>query len=344
MRRRAAPEPHTARPGISIMRRKIRQPGLRQRGTERFLLTVLRTAALAVVVPFAACAPRASEDGALVRGDVAFATGDIEEALAEYQLAARQGESAEAFARVGHAFAQIGRVEEARDFYRRAAEEDGRWADQAGSDLLHLARAAEARSDRFQMASAVETALEFLPGLSVEELALPLARHYFRNGEFGRALPFYQRALGVAADSANDVLMEVGTAYEEVGDCSRALEVFERHRDRRPPWDRSEVDWHIGTCSFQLARQRHEEGAREEALQLVDRTIEVGEPRNILTQVWFEKGEILSELGRCEEAIAAYRRVRQFDPAGTGALVRQAEERIDEVRFGTELREIRGRC
>jgi tetratricopeptide (TPR) repeat protein len=235
-------------------------------------------------------------------------------------------------------------VDEARDYYRLATEEDGRWADQAGSDLLHLARAAEARSDRFQMASAVETALEFLPGLSVEELALPLARHYFRNGEFGRALPFYQRALGVAADSANDVLMEVGTAYEEVGDCARALEVFERHRDRRPPWDRSEVDWHIGTCSFELARQRREEGARDEALALVDRTIEVGEPRNVMQQVWFERGEILSELGRCEEAIAAYRRVRQSDPAGTGSLVRQALDRIDEVRFGQELREIRGRC
>jgi tetratricopeptide (TPR) repeat protein len=315
-----------------------------QRTLVEHLLALVRTAALALVLPLAACTPRTSEDGALTRGDVAFATGDLEEALAEYQLAARQGGSAEAFARVGHTFAQMGRVEEARDFYRRATEEDSRWSDQAGSDLLHLARAAEARSDRFQMASAVETALQFLPGLSVEELALPLARHYFRNGEFGRALPFYQRALGVAADSSADVLMEVGTAYEEVGDCSRALEVFEQHRGQRAPWDRSEVDWHIGTCSFQLAKQRREQGARQEALLLVDRTIEVGEPRNILTQVWFEKGEIHSELGECEAAIAAYRRVRQFDPAGTSALVRQAEERIDEVRFGTELREIRGRC
>jgi tetratricopeptide (TPR) repeat protein len=307
-------------------------------------MALLGRAALAAAALLAACTPRTSEDGALARGDVAFATGDLEEALAEYQLAARQGESGEAYARVGHTFAQMGRVDEARDFYGRATQQDRRWADQAGSDLLHLARAAEARSDRFQMASAVETALTFLPGLSVEELALPLARHYFRNGEFGRALPFYQRALGAAADSTADVLMEVGTAYEEVGDCARALEVFERHRDQRPPWDRSEVDWHIGTCSFQLARQRREEGVPEEALELIDRTLEVGEPRNILPQVWFERGELLSELGDCEGAVAAYRRVRQSDPAGTGALVRRAEERIDEVRFGRELREIRGRC
>ena len=306
---------------------------------------LLATAALlAAASLFASCTPRTSEDGALARGDVAFATGDLDEALAEYQLAARQGESAEAYARVGHTFAELGRVDEARDFYARASQQDHRWADQAGSDLLHLARAAEARSDRFQMASAVETALQFLPGLSVEELALPLARHYFGNGEFGRALPFYQRSLAASADSAADVLMEIGTAYEEVGDCGRALQVFERHREQRPPWDRSAVDWHIGTCSFQLARQRRDEGVGDEALQLVDRTLEVGEPRNILPQVWFEKGEILSELGDCDGAVAAYRRVRQLDPAGTGALVRRAEERIDEVRFGRELRDVRGRC
>lgn len=307
--------------------------------------SVLRSGAnLLTLVALAACAPRASEEGALARGDVAFATGDLEEALAEYQLAARQGESAEAYARVGHTFASMGRVDEARDFYGRATQQDARWADQAGSDLLHVAREAAVRDDRFQMASAVETALQFLPGLSVEELALPLARHYFRSGEFGRALPFYQRALAVAPDSAADVLLEVATAHEEVGDCAPALDVFERYREQLPPWGRSEVDWHIGNCSFQLAQQRRAEGMRDEALQLVDRTLELGEPRNILPQAWFERGDILSELGQCEAAVEAYRRVQAVDPTGNRSLVRRAEQRIDEVRFGSGLSELRGRC
>lgn len=301
-------------------------------------------AALAGGLLLASCAPPSAEDGALARGDIAAASGDLAEALAEYQLAARQGDAADAYARAGHTYAELGRVEEARDFYRQAADRDPRWADQAGSDLLHLARDAEAREDRFQMASAVETALQFLPGLSVEELALPLARHYFKSGEFGRALPFYQRALASAPDSTADVLMEVGTAYEEVGDCARALLVLERYREQVPSWETGEVDWHIGTCSLQLARQRRAEGAGDEALQLVERTLEVGEPRNILPQVWFEKAEILSDLGQCDAALDAYRRVRDLDPGGTGALVRRAEERIDEVRFGRGLRELRGHC
>jgi hypothetical protein len=94
-----------------------------------------------------------------------------------------------------------------------------------------------------------------------------------------------------------------------------------------------------------LAQQRRDENLPDEALLLVDRTLEVGEPRNILQQVWFLKGEILSEMGDCETAVAAYRQVRQSDPSGTGQIVRNAERRIDEIRFGgRELREIRGRC
>jgi tetratricopeptide (TPR) repeat protein len=238
----------------------------------------------------------------------------------------------------------MGRVDEARDFYNRAVQQDKRWADQAGSDLLHLARLADARSDPSLMTSAVETAVQFLPGLSVEELALPLARQYFRQGQFGRALPYYQRALGASSDSAADVLMEVGTAYEQIGDCGRALDMFERYRGTTRPWNRTEIDWHIGTCSLQLASQRRADGERDEALRLVDRMIELGEPRNELPQAWFDKGEILSDLGQCDAAMDAYRRVRSVDPSGVGALGRRADQRVDEIRFGRGPRQPGGRC
>ena len=277
---------------------------------------------------------RSSEATAVARGDIALATGNVEAAIAEYQLAVSQGGDAEAYARMGHTYAQLGRVDEARDYYDRAVERDSRWADQAGSDLTHLAQQAESRSDRFLMASAAETALLFVPGLLAEGLALPLARHYFENGEFGRALPYYQRALTAAADSAAPVIMEIGTAFEEVGDCDRALALFERYRELVSPWERGEVDWHIGNCSLMLGRRLQSAGEVEEALALIDRTLEVGEPRNLVPQAWFERGEILSGLGECAAALEAYQRVRTLDPAGTGALVRRADERIDELRFG----------
>ena len=81
----------------------------------------------------------------------------------------------------------------------------------------------------------------------------------------------------------------------------------------------------------------------ERALSLLDRTIEVGEPRNIQAQAWFEKGEILADLGRCDEAMEAYAQVRYADQAG--ALIDRAQAAFDEIRFGRGLEYLRaGRC
>ena len=81
----------------------------------------------------------------------------------------------------------------------------------------------------------------------------------------------------------------------------------------------------------------------EEALGLVDRTVAVGEPRNIQAQAWFEKGEIMTELGDCEGAMEAYAQVRYADQAGS--LIDRAQDRFDEIRFGRGLEHLRdGRC
>ena len=89
-------------------------------------------------------------------------------------------------------------------------------------------------------------------------------------------------------------------------------------------------------------RDRPEE-ALDDALSHLDRVLELGEPRNIQAQAWFDRGEILSGLGQCEAAMEAYAQVRYADAAG--ALVERAQERFDEIRFGRGLDSLRGgRC
>jgi len=155
--------------------------------------------------------------------------------------------------------------------------------------------------------------------------------------------------LAQAADSAtSDIVFEVGQAYEEIGDCEHALIFFERFREMVRPWQRGEVDWYIGTCSFNLARETLAEREQtqdglEGALARVNRVIEVGAPRNIQGQAWFEKAEILSELGECQAAMDAYARVRTVD--NSASLVDRAQDRFDEIRFGRGLESLRGgRC
>ena len=305
--------------------------------------------ALIVVLTILACSPRATEVSAVRRGDEAFAQGNYEEALAEYRLAVRQGaDDPEITARVAHTFAMMNRVDDAGAYFQDAVARDPELTDQAVSDLMRLARNARATDDNFAMATAVETALELRPGVGVGDMSLPLARHYFGSGEYGRALPFYQIAMAEATDSVPEIVFEVGQAHEEIGDCEHALIFFERFREMVRPWERAEVDWYIGTCAFNIARRILDarvlgEEELAEALELVNRTVEVGEPRNIQAQAWFEKGEILAEMGECTEAMEAYSQVRYADQAGS--LIDRAQARFDEIRFGVGLEHLRdGRC
>lgn len=304
--------------------------------------------ALALLLPVAACSPDA-EETAVQRGDVAFAVGRLEEALAEYRLAVRQGsDDPLVHARVAHTYALLGRVDDAGQHYAGAVALDATMVDQAVADLMRLARDAHRSGDRFAMATAVESALELEPGVGVGEVALPLARHYFENGEYGQALPFYQIAMAQMRDSTPEIVFEVGQAYEEIGDCEHALVFFERFRSRVQPWEQGEVNWYIGTCSFNIARDLLARSSAEEddmlrALEHLDRTIELGEPRNIQARAWFEKGEALADLSRCDEAMEAYAQVRFADQAG--ALVDRAQAAFDEIRFGRGLEYLRaGRC
>ncbi|MGD2120290.1 MAG: tetratricopeptide repeat protein [Gemmatimonadota bacterium] len=291
---------------------------------------------LLLLANLAGCTPLSEEGSSILRGDQAFANGDVEEALAEYRLALRQGASdAGTYARVAHTYVALKRIDEAREYYRLAVAQDSILTDQALSDFVHLAREEDRIGDRYGMATAVETAIEFRPGVSFDDLALSLAQHYADVGEYGRALPFYQKALSaIEPDSMPRLVFEAAVAYDEVGDCETAVIYYEQYREYLPPQRRTEVHWRLGHCSFELAQTSLDEEDEEEALRHVEVLLEIEEPRNLLARGYFMKGEILGRRGECEAAIEAFQRVPVEDPSGTSAVVDSAELRIDQIRFG----------
>lgn len=280
-----------------------------------------------------ACVARTTEDGATLRGDQAWAHGDYEEALAEYLLAVRRGaNSGDAHLRVAHAYARLGRVDEARQAYRRAIAAEPDVADQAVSDLVRLARTAQRRNDPFGMASALEAAVEFQPDVNFARLAFPLASHYAANGEHARALLFFQRAL--SADSVPEVVYEAALAYEEVGACAQALRFFKQFVESASASERRDAGWHIGKCSYDLAQEYRRDGDLEGALARVEETVAIGEPRTHLARAYYEMAELLVSLARCDEAVDAFRGAAREDPSASRALARRAERWIDALRFG----------
>ena len=287
---------------------------------------------LALGVLLAGCFGGGSEEGAVRRGDQAFARGDLPEALAEYRLGLRQGNrSTELLIRAAHAYARSGRITDARDHYREAIEQDPEIADLAAADLLRVASAAVARNDGIAASAAVEAAMQLKPGVSLVGAALPLARHFARNGQFGQALPFFEKAVQESRQEAA-VIFEMALAYEELDDCERALFFFEQVRGQLPVARRSEVDWHVGNCSAELAEEARERGDLEEALQMYQNTISLGEPRSRVAPAWFEIGEILSQRGECAAALRAFENVLREDQV-SGLLMDRARDRIDDIRF-----------
>ncbi len=282
-----------------------------------------------------ACSIGGGDESSILRGDEAAARGDLDAALAEYRLAVRRGsDDASALVRVAHTYAEMGRIDEAGDFYRRAVEQDATYADQAVSDMVRLARAARDRDDLFGLASAMEAAMSFRPGITMQDMALPLARQYFRSGEYAKALPYYQASIAsMEGDVIRDVVFEAASAYDEVGDCRRALLYYEEYRTLVRRSQTLEVDWKIGSCSRRLAQELRDAGEDQEALTHIERTISLGEPRSIQAVAYFEFAEILSDLGRCEDAMDAFLQVSRVDQTGTSPLVARAQWRADELRF-----------
>ena len=301
--------------------------------TGRLLFFALFLSGITLIGISAGCTAAGNEEGALQRGDEAFARGDFPEALAEYRLALRQGSrEVHTLVRTAHAYARVGRIDEARDHYREAIEQDPEVADLAASDLLRVARRAVERRDGIAAAASMEAALALQPGVSLTGLALPMARHFAGNGQYGEALPFFQKALGEDGDEA-EIIFEMALAHEELGDCERALAFFDQVRDEVSSSRRSEVDWHVGNCSFEMAREAQERGFNDDALRLYRATIDLGEPRNRLAQAWFDTAEILAGQGQCIPAVQAFEQVLREELAGGGLLIQRARERIDEIRF-----------
>jgi tetratricopeptide (TPR) repeat protein len=279
------------------------------------------------------CAACRSSENALLRGDRYWADSNYTAALAEYRLAARQsGNDPAVRARVAHAYLATGQFERGRREYDELLEAAPGYTDQAIFDYLALARTSMARGDRFGTARAAEAALALRPGLDVDAMSVPLARHYASVGDVDRALEFYNRALGRGGSANSALLFELASLIEQNGKCVDAIPYFRTFIDQSSSRDSAtEARWRMGSCGLERGRQALAGGDAPRALELIDVTLEVGAPPHLLEQAWLERGEILLTLNRFEEARAAFERVLELAPLAGSQYSRRAQLRLQEM-------------
>lgn len=275
-------------------------------------------------------------DGAVERGDRLLAIGSVDEAIAEYKLALRQrGEDADVLVRLGSAYGRRGEVEAALQYFRRTLEQDSTYGDAVAVELTEAARIARDQGSPDNMARALEMAqpmgTEFLP----LDLKLELAAHYVDVSDYGRALPLYLSALE-SGETGPETWLAAAQAFQESGGCREGLAYFERYLEspaaRRG--DGSAARWQYGQCLFEVAEQDRVAGRSSPALRKLDLLIRQGVPRTLLDRAHFSRGEILRRIGNLDAAQVEYQMVLDLNPALTGPLVRVAQERIREIRYG----------
>jgi tetratricopeptide (TPR) repeat protein len=229
-----------------------------------------------------------------------------------------------------------GEFQRAQQYYDELLKRSPKYTDQAIFDYLMLAKQAQARSDRYGLAGAVEAAIVLRPGLPVSDLAAGLARYYTGTGDSTKALEYYERALGAAPpDSVPGLLFEIATLHETRGNCAEAIAMFNAFRARTSDNEKADqARWHTGSCAWDLARRAVQSGDTALALANIQTVTEMGVPQNVLEEVWFQRGELLLGQGRREEALESYVRSLDYNRTGTGQLADRTRRRIDELRFG----------
>ena len=295
-----------------------------------------RVLLLLAVVPLmlAACG---TDSTSLVRGDQLWADSAYDRAIAEYRLALRETDGDErVVSRLAHAYAMTGQFDQAHRYYEELLQDAPGYTDQAVYDYMLLAARSRARGDRFGMATAVAAANALRPGLPLGETSTALARYYAQTGDAERAVDFFERALAEApADSIPTLLFELGSVQESRGNCAEAIGAFNAYRTRAPRGPRAdEARWHVGNCSYEVGRAAQAEDRDADALSAFDTVIRLGVPQNLVDQAWFERGELLLEQGRRDEALEAFYRVLERNPGRSNQLTQRAQRRIDELRFG----------
>ncbi|MFO7565400.1 MAG: transglycosylase SLT domain-containing protein [Enhygromyxa sp.] len=165
------------------------------------------------------------------------------------------------------------------------------------------------------------------------------ARGVYATGKYQKAA---ERFEALAADHpdhsyADDALIKAGESWESAGQPDKAREVYERSLSKHPDGDMA------GEALRRLLVQAFAEGRLQDAVDLTDKAIKAGKVHgDELAKLHYFRGKALDQLGKADEAEAAWLTAIETRPLGypaLQALSRLRERGEDSAKAGLEMLE-----
>lgn len=259
--------------------------------------------------------------------------GKYKEAVDRLEAVVQGEERGKPLYLLGKAYAGLGEFYQADSYYQRSLSVDSTLRVKVVSGYLSLGDHLLNSRQETAAVRAWERLLSLDPEYDLEDRFYHLGDHYFMNQDYGRAAELYPRALDSSPLSplARDGRYRLVISLEKVGQLEAAFS-WCREGGTEPNRD---LLYEEGKIAYLLAEKSLRAGDEERALQLLGRTIELGQPGILLDDAYFLTGEIYFGWEEYERALRSYKAVLRVDPYRKGGIVQKARERIRQVRVRT---------
>ncbi len=258
--------------------------------------------------------------------------GRYREAITKLEPIIQAEEKGDLLYLLGTAYASLKDFYQADSYYQRALSVDPTLTAKVLTRYLALGDKLSNSKEEALAVSSWERVLSLDPDYELGERFYHLGNHHFVNQDYRRASQLYPRALNSSPLSplARDGKYRLVLSLERIGELEEALRWCQERRGEGS----QDLLYEEGKIAYSLAEKSLQGGDERRALQLLRRTIDLGQPRILLDDAHFLAGEIHLHREEYEEALRSYKKVLRLNPYQKGGVVQRARERIKQISAG----------
>ncbi len=234
----------------------------------------------------------------------------------------------------GKAYLELGSEAEAEDAFAEAFSKDSTLAVEISAYLKDEAEKSLGSGLTLKGKRFMRQALTYNGEIDFDGYNAMAGEIMMDRKEYGSAVRFFERYLESYPDSsgAAEVMLSLGTAYEEVGETEAAIENYRRFQERYPLSRlKTTVMWKLENLLFRMAEESLAEGKFEEAKYALEDLASGASARMVRERANFLLGGIAEQTGDKEAALRYYREVVNLSLGESGRLLEKAKERIEEL-------------